>query len=67
MFKKGDIVQSKKEYLASYETQEDTIGVVIDYNEETDYLKVGVLNPQDYALPPIFNARGCFYEIVKRG
>lgn len=67
MFKKGDIVQSKKEYLASYETQEDTMGVVIDYNEETDYLKVGVLNPQDYALPPIFNARGCFYEIVKRG
>ena len=65
MFKKGDIVQSKKEYLASYETQESTRGVVIDYNPENDYLKLGVLNPQDYAFPPVFNGRGCYYELVQ--
>ena len=65
MFKKGDIVQAKQEYLAPNETQESTMGIVVDYNEDNDYLKVGVLNPQDYAIPPIFNGRGCFYEIVK--
>lgn len=65
MFKKGDIVQAKKEFLASYETQESTMGIVVDYTLDNDYLKVGVLNPQDYAFPPILNARGCFYEIVK--
>lgn len=64
MFKKGDIVQAKKEYLATYETQQDTMGVVVDYNPENDYLKVGVLNPQDYAFAPIFDARGCYYELV---
>lgn len=64
MFKKGDIVQAKKEYLATYETQQDTMGIVVDYNPENDYLKVGVLNPQDYAFPPIFDARGCYYELV---
>lgn len=64
MFKKGDIVQAKKEYLATYETQQDTRGIVVDYNPENDYLKVGVLNPQDYAFPPIFDARGCYYELV---
>lgn len=64
MFKEGDIVQAKKEYLATYETQQDTMGIVVDYNPENDYLKVGVLNPQDYAFPPIFDARGCYYELV---
>ena len=65
MFKKGDIVQAKKEWLADYETQESTMGIVVDYNPVNDYLKVGVLNPQDYAFPPILNARGEYYEIVK--
>ena len=65
MFKAGGIVQAKAEYLEAYETQADTIGVVIDYNPDNDYLKIGVLDPQNYALPPIFNARGCFYEITK--
>ena len=65
MFKKGDVVQSKKEWLADYETQESTMGIVVDYNPENDYLKVGVLNPQDYAFPPVLNARGEYYELVK--
>lgn len=66
-FKKGDVVQAKKEWLASYETQESTMGIVVDYNPDNDYLQVGVLNPQDYAFPPILNARGEYYEIVKKG
>ena len=65
MFKKGDIVQAKKEWLDKNETQKSTMGIVIDYNPDNDYLKIGVLNPQDYAIPPIFNARGCYYEVVK--
>lgn len=65
MFKKGDIVQAKKEWLAPYETQESTMGLVVDYNPTNDYLQVGVLNPQDYVFPPILNARGEYYELVK--
>lgn len=64
MFEKGTIVQAKKEWLAPYETQESTMGVVVDYNPTNDLLLVGVLNPQDYAFPPILNARGEYYEIV---
>ena len=66
MFNKGDVVQAKKEWLEGNETQESTMGIVVDYNPNNDYLKIGVLNPQDYAFPPVFNARGCFYEIVRR-
>lgn len=66
MFKKGDVVQSKKEWLEPHETQEMTMGIVVDYNEDNDYLQVGVLNPQDYVFPPIFNGRGCYYELVQR-
>lgn len=66
MFKKGDVVQAKKEFLDKNEAQKDTIGIVVDYSLYNDYLQVGVLNPQNYFLPPIFNARGSCYEIVKR-
>lgn len=65
MFKKGDIVQAKKEWLEENETQESTMGIVIDYREDNDYIQIGVLNPQDYAIPPVFNGRGCCYELVK--
>jgi hypothetical protein len=64
MFKKGDVVQAKKEWLEPNETQESTIGIVVDYYPENDYLKIGVLNPQDYVFPPVLNARGCYYETV---
>lgn len=66
IFNKGDIVQAKKEWLAPHETQESTIGIVVDYNPTNDYLQIGVINPQDYAFPPILNARGEYYEIVKK-
>lgn len=64
MFKKGDIVQAKKEWLASYETQESTRGIVVDYNPKNDLLLVGTLHPEEYALGSILSARGCYYEIV---
>ena len=63
-FEKGDIVQAKKEWLAPYETQVSTRGIVVDYNPHNDLLLVGVLNPQEYAFPPIFNGRGEYYEII---
>lgn len=65
IFKKGDVVRAKKEYLGANETQESTMGIVIDYNPENDYLKLGVLNPQDYAFPPVSNMQGCYYELVE--
>ena len=65
MFKKGDLVQAKTEWLEPNETQFDTMGIVVDYNPDNDYLLLGVLNPQDYAWPPVFNRRGCYYELVK--
>lgn len=65
MFKPGDVVQAKTEFLEPYETQLSTRGIVIDYNPLNDYLRIGVLNPQDYAFPPIFNGRGEYYELVK--
>ena len=65
MFKKGDIVQAKKEWLEPHETQEMTMGIVVDYNPDNDYLQIGSLEPHKYVFPPIFNGRGCYYEIVK--
>ena len=65
MFNKGDIVQAKIACLEPHETQAYTMGIVVDYNPHNDYLQIGVLNPQDYAFPPIFNGRGEYYEIVK--
>lgn len=65
MFKKGDVVQAKAEYLEPHETQADTMGIVVNYNPGTDFLQVGVLNPQDHAIPPVFNMRGCYYELVE--
>ena len=66
IFNKGDIVQAKKEWLEPHETQESTIGIVVDYNPTNDHLQIGVINPQDYAFPPILNARGECYEIAKK-
>ena len=65
MFKPGDVVQAKAEFLGPHETQLSTRGIVIDYNPHNDYLQIGVLNPQDYAFPPIFNGRGEYYEVVR--
>lgn len=66
MFKKNDVIVAKDAYLERNETVKDTIGLVIDYNDENDYLEVGTLHPQDFAIPPIFNARGECYRLVTK-
>ena len=63
-FTKGDVLVAKDEYLASYETLEDTLGIVVDYSPDNDYLQLGTLHPEKYAFPPIFNGRGKFYRKV---
>ncbi len=65
MFHKGDIDQAKNDWLAPHVTQESTKGIVVHYNPDNHYFYVGLLNLQDYAFPPILNARGCYYEVVK--
>lgn len=65
MFKKGDVVWAKKDFLDRNETQESTIGIVLEYYPENDYLLLGVLNPDKYAIPPRMSCCGCFYELVK--
>jgi hypothetical protein len=63
-FNVKDIVVAKKEFLADYETEADTLGVVIDYNPSNDLLILGVLNPQDYGIAPTFSMRGEYYRTV---
>ena len=65
MFKVGDLVQAKMEYLEPGETQESTMGVVLEYYESNKYLVLGVLNPNDYAIPPRFERWGGYYEKVE--
>lgn len=64
MFSVGDIIQTKAEFLNDDETQESTMGIVVGYNPDNDYLEVGVLNPEDYFIPPVSCCRGRFYEKV---
>ena len=65
MFKKNDIIVAKEGYLDKHETIKDTVGIVLNYNPETDYLEVGSLHPENYALPPIFCMRGeCYRHIT---
>ena len=62
MFKKGDVVVAKSEYIDKTETLRDTAGIVLEYKLENDYLLLGVLNPEKYSIPPTLGARGCFYR-----
>lgn len=64
MFKKGQVVVAKDEYIDDGETVRGTAGIVLEHNPETDYLVVGVLNPEKYALPPTFSVRGEYYRPV---
>ena len=66
MFEKGDVVQVKAEFLEPEEAQESTMGLVLDYNPCNDRISIGVLNPEDWAIPPVFDARGHFYEKIDR-
>ncbi len=64
IFQKGDVVVAKPQYIDKHETVEDTLGVVLDYNPENDYLLLGTLHPEKYALPPTFSMRGEYYRKV---
>ena len=64
MFDKNDIVVAKDGYLDKHETLRDTVGIVLSYNPDNDYLELGALNAEKYALPPIFCMRGCFYRHI---
>ena len=65
MFNKGDVVVAKDGYIDKHETLQDTAGIVIDYNPDNDYLVLGTLHPEKYAIPPTFSMRGCFYRHIK--
>lgn len=64
MFKKGDIVIAKDKFLEEGESLKDTLGIIIDYNPENDYLLLGVLHPEKFDIPPTFSMRGEFYRKV---
>ena len=64
MFKKGDVVVAKTQFIEKHETKEDTLGIVLDYNPENDLLSLGSLHPEKYALAPIFSMRGEYYRLV---
>ncbi len=65
MFKEGDVVVAKDNYIEKHETKEDTLGLVLDYNPDNDLLSLGSLHPEKYALPPTFSMRGeCYRHIT---
>ena len=64
LFNKGDIVVAKDGFLDKNETLQDTAGIVIDHNPENDYLVLGTLHPEKYAIPPTFSGRGEYYRQV---
>ena len=67
MFKKGQVVVAKDEYLDEGETVKGTAGIVLDHNPETDYLIVGVLHPEKYAVPPTFPVNGnCYRQVTEQ-
>ena len=64
MLNKGDIVVARDGFLDKNEKLQDTVGVVIDYNSENDYLILGTLHPEKYAIPPTFSMRGEYYRHI---
>ena len=66
MFKKGDVICAKPEYIGENETLKDTIGIVIEYHSENDYLSVGCLHPEKFGIPPILNSAGTFYRLLSK-
>ena len=64
MFIKGQVVVAKNEYIDENETVKGTAGIVLEYNPEIDYLLVGVLHPEKYAIPPTFPVKGSYYRLA---
>lgn len=61
-FEKGSVVVAKDEYVERHETLRETAGIVIDHNPDNDFLLLGVLNPERYAIAPTFSMRGEYYR-----
>ncbi len=66
MFVKGDVVVAKKGFIGDHETIKDTLGIVLEYTPENDYLVLGTLYPEKYAIPPTYSMRGECYRHVKK-
>ena len=64
MFKKGDVVVAKDGFLDKGESLQDTAGLVVDYFPDNDYLVLGTLHPERFAIPPISSACGAFYRHI---
>ena len=64
MLHKDDIVVAKDEFLDKGEKLQNTLGIVLDYNPDNDYLVLGILHPEKYAIPPTFSMRGECYRPV---
>ena len=67
MFKKGDVVVAKDGFLDAGESLMSTVAVVVEYVPENDYLLLGVLHPEGYALPRTFSMRGEAYRHITNG
>ncbi len=63
-FYEGDVVVAKDEFLNEGETLKDTVGLVLSHNPENDYMVLGVLDPEKYAIPPTFSVRGEYYRKI---
>lgn len=63
-FKKGDVVVAKDGFLNPGETLKDTLGVVVSYNPDNDYLVIGEVFKGNHALNHTFSARGEFYRLA---
>ena len=64
MFKKGDVVVAKDGFLDPGETLKDTLGIVVSYNPDNDYLVLGSIHPEKHAIPHTYSMRGSFYRKV---
>lgn len=64
IFNRGDIVVAKDGFIGDHEALQDTVGIVIDHNPINDYLVLGVLHPENYAIPPTFSMRGEYYRKI---
>jgi hypothetical protein len=63
-FKKGDVVVAKDDFLNPGETLKDTLGVVVSYNPDNDYLVIGEIFKGNHFFNHTFSARGEFYRLV---
>ena len=58
-------VKQQEKSFAAYKTYVRFLKrIVVDYNPENDFLVLGNLHPEKYALPHTYSMRGEFYRLV---